>query len=342
MPTPSDRHGQQPEPPHNWAPTTSVPKRSVFRNYPAAVPDASSPDADPASDQAGHRHSTGSDAPHRTPSPSDPSSVAPSTAAGSDALPLQAAIDHAMARAFVYRFIAKCFEDPTPGNWAALTDPATQLNLTNAVRALDAGNGSLSTAVAGLVAALVPAERDAFTDAYLVTFGHAARGPCPMNEIEYGGMMADSLFQPHRLADLRAFYRAFGLDLAEDAGERPDHICIELEFLSVLAAKEAYALEHQLDAELLAVVRDAQRSFLREHLGQWAPAFTRRLEREAGQRTLVALARFTREFILSECARCRVTPGSEDLLLRPVDEAAESLCNSCGITALPPGALTTT
>jgi DMSO reductase family type II enzyme chaperone len=210
------------------------------------------------------------------------------------------------------------------------------------VRALPGAGPALTDAAEQLLAALAPHARQAFADAYLVTFGHAARGPCPMNEIEYGHLKADALFQPHRLADLAAFYRAFGLELADDAGERPDHICVELEFLCVLAAKEAYALEHQLDAEALAIIRDARRDFLREHLGQWSPAFTRRLEREAGPGPLAALARFTREFVWNQCARCGVRPGSEDLLLRPVDEAVESLCASCGITALPPGAMTAT
>jgi hypothetical protein len=91
---------------------------------------------------------------------------------------------------------------------------------------------------------------------------HAARGRCPLNEIEYGDIKADPLFQPHRLADLAAFYRAFGLEVAEDADERHDHICLELEFMCVLAAKEAYALEHQLDAEVLTLCRDAQKRFL--------------------------------------------------------------------------------
>jgi hypothetical protein len=54
------------------------------------------------------------------------------------------------------------------------------------------------------------------------------------------------------------------------------------------------------------------------------------------------LARFTREFVLAECARFGVVAGNEDLLLRPVDETAESLCATCGITALPPGALAVT
>ena len=112
-----------------------------------------------------------------------------------------------------------------------------------------------------------------------------------------------------------------------------------MEFLCVLAAKEAYALEHQLDPEELLICRNAQKRFLREHLARWTPAFARRLARMAGDTPLGALASFTRCFVEAECARYGIAPGSEDLLLRPVDEAAESMCNSCGITHLPPGAM---
>jgi len=184
-----------------------------------------------------------------------------------------------------------------------------------------------------------PEAYDAFLTAYLAAFGHAARGRCPLNEIEYGDIKADPLFQPHRLADLAAFYRAFGLDVATDADERHDHICLELEFMCVLAAKEAYALEHQLDPEELSICRDAQKRFLREHLARWTPAFARRLARMAGDAPLGALANLTRCFVETGCARYGIPPGSEDLLLRPVDEAAESMCNSCGISHLPPGAM---
>jgi hypothetical protein len=37
-----------------------------------------------------------------------------------------------------------------------------------------------------------------------------------------------------------------------------------------------------------------------------------------------------------------VNPGSEELSLRPVDEAADRACDSCGINNLPPGALVAT
>jgi hypothetical protein len=109
----------------------------------------------------------------------------------------------------------------------------------------------------------------------------------------------------------------------------------------VLAAKEAHALEHQLEDGPLTTLRDAQKKFLREHLGRWTPAFARRLARMAEGTVLGAAARLLGALIQLECARHGVPAGSEDLLLRPADDEAERLCESCGLHGLPPGALTT-
>ena len=250
--------------------------------------------------------------------------------------PLQSAIDLAMARSFIHRFLAKAYEDPMPETWRWLTQAQTIY----ALRAANVFAGqSLLPAAETLINALQPAGLDSFLNAYLAAFGHAARGSCPLNEIEYGDIKADPLFQPHRLADLAAFYHAFGLEVTTDAGERQDHLCLELEFMCVLAAKEAYALEHQLDGDQLAQCRDAQKKFLREHLGRWTPAFARRLAAATNDSALRALAEFTRAFVESECVRFGVNPGSEELSLRPVDEVADRACDSCGINNLPPGAL---
>ncbi len=298
MPTRSEpaappARGSPPPHPVAWAPPPAHPPRSVFGNY--------QPAPEPAPDPTG---------PAPAPLPPDPRP------------------ELALARAFLYRYLAGAFEDPSPAGWEWLHAEATRRDL---ARALSLVLGPSAEPE------FTPGSFETYRDAYVAAFGHAARGPCPINEIEYGDLKADPLFQPHRLADLAAFYRAFGLEVADDAGERHDHLCLELEFMSVLAAKEAWALEQQLDVQALAVVRDAQRKFLREHLGRWTPAFTRRLERLAADTPLAALARLTRHFLLAECARLGVTPGSEDLLLRPVDEAA-ALCESCGLSQSLPGA----
>ena len=241
-------------------------------------------------------------------------------------------MDIAMARSFLYRYLAVAYEDPTPASWRWLCAPGTETSFRSACHIVIESAGIAPVT-------FVPAAFDSFLDAYLSVFGHAARGSCPLNEIEYGDIKADPLFQPHRLADLAAFYRAFGLETASDAGERHDHLCLELEFMCVLAAKEAYALQHQFDDGRLEQCRDAQKNFLREHLGRWTPAFTRRLEAAADDTTLRALAGVTRAVVESDCRRFGVNPGSEELALRPVDETADRMCDSCGINNLPPGAL---
>jgi DMSO reductase family type II enzyme chaperone len=305
-------HGEQPG---QWTASTDTPRRSVFKNYNGRTQSdtAQIPSAESAVPQA------------------FPSPVVPNTRT------LQTVIDTAIARAFLYQFLARAFDDSAGKTWQWLTDAATRAAFTHAVHTLENPSPNLERAGTALVAALQPHGFESFQTACVTAFGHAARGDCPLNEIEYGDLNADPLFQPHRLADVAAFYRAFGMEVADSATERPDHIGMELEFMSLLAAREAYALEHQWDDADIALGHDAQKQFLREHLGRWSPAFARRLARAATDSTLVALAEFTGDFVTAESARFGLPPGNEDLLLRPVD-TAEQLCSSCGLQTLPPGA----
>lgn len=301
MPTRSDR--PQDGPSGSWEARSNRPKRSVFGNY----------------------------------SPEPEQSRGSSAAAGSSVRAIAGMdVDRCVARSYLYRTLALALEDPSCESWSVLRDPDTVRSLTSAGAAL--GEPVLSS-VRAMTAALGQTSLDSFTDAYIAAFGHAARGTCPPNETEYSEAIADPLFQPHRLADLAAFYRAFGLEVATGSGERHDHVCMELEFLCVLAAKEAYALEHRLADEELSLCRDAQRKFLREHLGRWTPAFTRMLAASTVDPLLRSVAELLRGFVEAECARFGVNPGSVDLALRPVEESAERMCDSCGISNLPPGAL---
>src|SRR5215831_19803001 len=49
---------------------------------------------------------------------------------------LQSAIDEAVARSFIYRFIAKAFEDPSGENWSCLTEAGFQQSVWFSVKAL--------------------------------------------------------------------------------------------------------------------------------------------------------------------------------------------------------------
>jgi putative dimethyl sulfoxide reductase chaperone len=295
----------------NWAANPAKPPRSIFSNYRSRdEPVAADP---PAAEKPGPQNEA--------------------ARSRVDSQGVRAAVDSALARSWLYRFLAQAFEDPTPESWANLASARNVVE--SAISTLASSSPALAEAARAFCAQLNPTAFEPFLAASLAAFGHAARGRCPMNEVEYGDLKADALFQPHRLADLAAFYRAFGLEVAEDAGERQDHLCLELEFMCVLAAKEAYALEHQLDIKVLSLCRDAQKRFLREHLGRWTPAFARCLAGLVGNSPLGALANFTRAFVESECACYGLVPGSEDLLLRPIEQAAESICSSCGAGAGP-------
>jgi DMSO reductase family type II enzyme chaperone len=256
---------------------------------------------------------------------------------------LQRSIDLALGRTFLYRYLAQAFEDPEPETWQWLTAAETANALHSAINTITTDTTSPERKALRAQRSALCAEHsfEDFATAHLTCFGHTVRGECPMNEIEYGDIQADPLFQPHRLSDLGAFFAAFGLELAPDAAERIDHISIELEFMTVLTAKEAHALEHQFNDEAIAMLRDAQKKFLREHLGRWSPAFSRRLARMAEGTPLGSTATLLGEFIKLDCARLNIPAGSEDLLLRPVDDSMERLCDTCGIHTLPPGAATT-
>jgi DMSO reductase family type II enzyme chaperone len=267
--------------------------------------------------------------------PSDPSS-APTSEPDSPAR--RDPPDIVRARCFLHQFLARAFEHPDASTWTWLSARETRDAMRAAAAALDPEGGSLRREADALAESLRPesASFEAYRDDYVAAIGHAARGSSPINEIEYGELRADPLLQPHRLADLAAFYRAFGVELTGDGGERQDHLGVEQEFMAVLAAQEAHAIEQDLPDEILRVNLDAQRSFLRDHLGRWSPTFARRLESMVSDGTLRAMARLLVQFVSEECRRAGAPVGTSDLSLRPADEGA-SLCGSCGLQDALPG-----
>ncbi|MBM3824357.1 MAG: hypothetical protein FJ404_15965, partial [Verrucomicrobia bacterium] len=238
MPTPSESPRRS-----DFGTGRCAPPRSIFENYHITSPETAAVSTDATRTEV---------------------SRAPTANAGAP-ITLQTRIDSAWARSFLYRLLAQAYENPEPGSWQWLTSHPTRQALRSTVQTLaDSAPVSFMLTAAELAKQLTRDAFEGFLSAHVTCFGHTVRGDCPMNEIEYGDIKADPLFQPHRLADLGAFYAAFGLEMSPDAAERQDHVCIELEFMSVLAAKEAFAHEHQLDEEQREVCCDAQRAFLRE------------------------------------------------------------------------------
>lgn len=141
---------------------------------------------------------------------------------------------------------------------------------------------------------------------YRRIFGHTPGGPCPLYELSW--LRAGDFAAEQELSDIGAFYRAFAVRLSGSARERIDHAALELEFLAYAAHLQARAAA-EADAERAAVVREAQRSFLRDHFGRWAPPFFERMEERAPEGFYRSAARWAREELPRIFADLDVTPA---------------------------------
>jgi DMSO reductase family type II enzyme chaperone len=95
--------------------------------------------------------------------------------------------------------------------------------------------------------------------------------PCPLVE---GAWREDRKVV---LKELILFYNHFGLSYAEGAqDERPDHVCLEMEFLHYLTFKEVQAMQTGSDPS---GYRRAQRDFLERHPLFWMKKALERLEK---------------------------------------------------------------
>lgn len=110
------------------------------------------------------------------------------------------------------------------------------------------------------------------------------------------------------LADLGGFYRAFGVEPSATCPRPEDHLALELEFLGVLALKEAWAIAEGLD-QALAVTRDAATAFLRDHLGGWVGAWREALLESDPSPAYAALAAAIVALVAAECARLGTVPS---------------------------------
>ena len=199
----------------------------------------------------------------------------------------------ALARGTIYRLCGAALAYPDP----ARLDEVARL----ARVAQDGAAPALRDQLIELASAAAAADAAGVAAEYVALFDGAVK--CPPYEGAYGPpQMAGKAAQ---LADIAGFYAAFGLE----AGGQPDvedHIATELEFLSALAVKQAWATaeQHEEHAE---ITRDASASFLKDHLGRWAPAFASTLESTTDLPYYRAVARLLAMWVGIEVAHLGVT-----------------------------------
>lgn len=109
------------------------------------------------------------------------------------------------------------------------------------------------------------------------------------------------------LSDILGFYTAFGLKTSERLKELPDHIAVELEFMSWLILKEGYARARGWK-DRLELTLAAEGKFLGDHLGRWVFFFCDNVQRNATAPFYLALAGLLRNFIRHEIDFLGVDP----------------------------------
>ncbi len=128
---------------------------------------------------------------------------------------------------------------------------------------------------------------------------------CPPYETLFGN---DHVFaQSHVMGDISGFYKAFGVELSKDIHERLDHLSVEFEFMHFLAYKESYSRCHD-GPEKTQIVVDAQKKFVKNHIGRWVPLFCRMLTKKADSGLFKLVADITADWMDFETAFLSVTP----------------------------------
>lgn len=239
----------------------------------------------------------------------------------------------------IYRFLAAALGHPRNLEWRIVRDSRSRQFATAAAdylaqefadRSLPLGFGELPVDELDLRPVLksLPATDDEAAAEYKRVFGLIPCRECPPYESEYLSI-EDTFFRTQQMADVAGFYRAFGLDPATASRERPDHICLELEFSALLLLKQREASARDDDESLnhVETCRQARRDFFHDHLGWWTPAFAAGLLHKAETGPYAAIARLLAAFLAVERHRHGIEPSAAPREPNVVDVTDE--CDGC-------------
>lgn len=241
----------------------------------------------------------------------------------------------------LYRFLAAALSHPRGLSWSLMRDERSRQFATACADflcheyssvALPLGFGELPVDDLDLrpVLTALPATDQAAADEFARVFGLIPCRECPPYEAEYLSV-EDTFFRTQQMADVAGFYRAFGLDSSLASRERPDHLCLELEFSAFLLMKLRDAAAGGDEESLLRaeICRKARRSFFADHFGWWTPAFAVGLRRKAETGFYAALGKLLAAFLPIERQRLGVRPSLTPREPTVVDTAEE--CDGCPV-----------
>jgi TorA maturation chaperone TorD len=251
--------------------------------------------------------------------------------------------DDALARHVVARSFAHAFTRPP----APKVEEIPEAAIGGLVAAFELTSGARDVAALVEWSRIGVARREA---AWVRVFGLVAGKKCAPFECEWLPWKDDTHRAQH-MADVAGFYCAFGISPRAADARRADDLAVELEFIAFLHTKRAHLAAIALPDERAAIVEDALRSFVREHIAPWVPSFAMRLAMQCaarlaeedsaftgGERNDVAflarVADLLGEWALAEARRCGVDRAArtEPDPARDDDrEEAPSSCSGCAL-----------
>lgn len=192
----------------------------------------------------------------------------------------------------IYRLLAACYYPPT----AAFLEERCCTSLAGLLEGVDPDAAALARQAASCCST-------AALEDLLVEYSRLFLGPFKLVAPPYGSVWLDDskgVMGPST-ARVSAFYDNCGLRLAEDFTELPDHIAVELEFMSYLAFKQREAItsgDHDESGRLAGLQRD----FLATLLLPWLEPFTASIVEDGESPLYQAIACTAATFVVADMA----------------------------------------
>jgi TorA maturation chaperone TorD len=193
-------------------------------------------------------------------------------------------------RGWAYKLLADCYQRPdeeTVEKITALTDVLNTICPTGA-----SYTAFLATGL----------KKNFDLDHIKVDHARLFLGPFTMPAAPYGSVYLEGKRQLMGDSTLDALsrYRKAGLKIASNFSDPPDHITVELEFMSYLVFK-AIEPSVSLDTAEMVDFFETQKYFLKDHLEAWVFEFADAVEKNAATRFYRNLARATTAFLKDDC-----------------------------------------
>lgn len=195
---------------------------------------------------------------------------------------------HEKMKSDCFRFLSACFCEPQTN----LFQQEHLLNhLTMNLRQISPGADLFS---ASMEASLQTCSAEELSVEYARLF----LGPFETKAPPYGSLYLDGerKVMGDSTMEVIRFYEGMGLSRDKDCMDLPDHVAVELEFMSYLIYREAEALEKSDFAKALEMIKK-QKNFLDQFLGRWIPEFCEKIKSSTENGFYVALADCTSRFV---------------------------------------------